>query len=131
MSYIDKVYYDNEYKGIQIDEDTFSRLSERSTEIIDILTNYKLIGTDIEELAPFIRMQIKKATASQIEYLFTSGESNAIGGGGFSQVRAGNFTYGDKAGKESISRAETMTSQKVTSILSSTGLLYGGVDVYD
>lgn len=128
MPYIDKDYYDNEYKGVPVDGDAFSRLVSRASEVIDALTSYKLANVDIEDLAPFIKGQVKKATAAQVEYLSLSGESNAIGGGGFSHVSAGNFSYGDKPGKESISRTETMTSQLVISILSSTGLLYGGVD---
>lgn len=131
MPYIDKTYYDNKYKGIPLDEDTFSRLSKRASDVIDALINYKLTGVVFEDVGLFIKDQVKKATAVQVEYLFTNGESNAIGGGGFSQVSAGNFTYGDKAGKETISRAETMTTQLVVSLLSSTGLIHAGVDSYD
>ena len=57
-------------------------------------------------------------------------EEQSIGSGGFGQVTAGNFSYGDKPGKESLSRAEMMTTQKVISILAAAGLLYAGVDVY-
>lgn len=128
MPYIDNNYYVIEYEGTPVDVGSFYRLVKRATETIDILTKYKLTGVDIESLPPFIKKQIKKATAAQVEYLITNGESISMGGGSFSQVSAGNFTYGDKAG---ISRAENMTNQLVLSLLSSTGLLYTGVDSYD
>lgn len=130
MSYIDKIYYDEEYQGIELELDTFYRLSKRASETIDILTNYQIKQMSIDAFSEFTQEQIKLATATQIEYIYTNGEGNTSGSGGFGQVTAGNFSYGDKPGKESISRAEMMTSQKVTSILSFTGLLYQGVDVY-
>ncbi len=131
MPYIDLEYYNNEYEGVEVDSTSFSRLSKRASEMIDILINHKLTGKDFDKQGAFIKEQIKKATAAQIEYIVLNGEENSIGSGGFGQVSAGNFSYGDKPGKESISRSETMTSQKVMSILSSTGLLYKGLDVYD
>lgn len=131
MPYVDETYYKEEYEGVEVDSTSFSRLSKRASEMIDILINHKLTGKDFNEQGAFIKKQIKKATAAQIEYIVLNGEENSIGSGGFGQVSAGNFSYGDKAGKESISRAEMMTSQKVTSILSPTGLLYKGLDSYD
>lgn len=129
MSYIDSDYYMMEYGGGDIDMVAFSRLSKRSSDVINILTGYKITQIGFENLAPFIKDQIKKATAAQVEYLAVNGEGAAIGGGGFGQVSAGNFSYGDKAGKEDISRAETMTSQLVLSLLTPTGLLYRGVGI--
>ena len=123
MPYINLDYYNNEYEGTPVDLESFSRLSKRASDTIDILINHKLTGKDFDKQGAFIKEQIKKATAAQIEYIVLNGEENSIGSGGFGQVSAGNFSYGDKAGKESISRAEMMTSQKVVSILSSTGLL--------
>lgn len=131
MPYINLDYYNNEYEGTPVDFESFSRLSKRASDTIDILINHKLTGKDFDKQGAFIKEQIKKATAAQVEYMVLNGEEKSIVGGGFGQVSAGNFSYGDKGGKESISRAEIMTSQKVMSLLSFTGLLYKGLDSYD
>ena len=129
MTYIDMSYYQDEYEGVEVETSSFPRLEKRSREIIDVLTNYKIKQVGFDNLADFIQEQVKLATAAQIEYLSVSGESNAMGSSGFGQVSAGNFSYGDKPGVESLSRSESMTTQKVMSLLVPTGLLYTGVDV--
>lgn len=132
MPYIDRDYYVNDYAGIPIsDEPTFTRLSKRASDVIDYLTGHRLLVSEFDSLPPFIQKQVKKATASQVEYLFTNGEANAMGAGGFGQVTAGNFSYGDKAGSDALTRREQMISAAVLEHLSPTGLLYQGVDVYD
>lgn len=131
MAYITKEYYDNEYKGLPIqDEEAFARLAARASDIVDMLTNFNLLGIELTKWPVLIQGQIKKATAAQVEYLFTNGESKAMGAGEHGQVSVGNFSYGDKAGKEALSREEQMTSAAVINHLSPTGLLYTGVDVY-
>lgn len=131
MPYITKEYYENEYKGTPVqDKEAFDRLAARATDIVDMLTNFNLLGTELSKWPELIQGQIKKATAAQVEYLLTYGESNALGAGEYGQVSAGNFSYGDKAGKEALSREEQMTSAAVLNHLSPTGLLYTGVDVY-
>lgn len=129
MPYIDKEYYDNDYKGIPIEPDTFNRLVRRASDSINFVTNHKLRFIQLDELAPFIQEQVKKATAAQVEYLITNGESAAMGAGQLGQVSAGNFSYGDKAGKDTLSRREQMISTAVLEHLKPTGLLYQGVGV--
>lgn len=132
MPYIDKDYYENDYKGMPItDNSIFDRYVRRASETIDSVTNYKLNSVGFESLAPFIQEQVKKATAAQIEYLLVSGQGAAMGAGGFGQVSVGNFSYGDKPGATSENRYEKMTSGAVLSYLEPTGLLYQGVGVCD
>lgn len=131
MAYIDISYYQDEYEGMEVEASSFSRLEKRSREIIDVLTNYKIKQVGFDNLADFIQEQVKLATAAQIEYLSISGESNAMGSSGFGQVQTGSFSYGDKPGVETLTRSESMTTQKVMSLLVPTGLLYTGVDVID
>ncbi len=132
MPYIDKDFYENDYKGMPIKDVTiFDRLVVRASETVDNITNYKLNSVEFDTLPPFIQKQVKKATAAQIEYLLVSGQGAIMGAGGFGQVRAGNFSYGDRQGDSSENRYEKMTSGAVLSHLSPTGLLYQGVGVYD
>lgn len=132
MPYIDKDFYENDYKGMPIsDISIFDRLVVRASETVDFITNFKLNSVDFDTLPPFIQKQVKKAVAAQIEYLLVFGQGAAMGAGGFGQVRAGNFSYGDRQGDTSEKRTEKMTSGAVLSHLSPTGLLYQGVDVND
>jgi hypothetical protein len=132
MAYIDKQYYDNEYKGVPIsDEDTFSRLAERASDIIDQMTGYLLHGQEFTQFAQFIQTQVKKAVAAQIEYMASfGGELASHGGGGFSSVNIGNFSYSEGEGTKNLSRNEQRTSPAVIEYLRPTGLLYRGVNVH-
>lgn len=126
MPYIDYEYYTEDYKGIQIDEDTFNRLVRRASEIIDMLTNYVIRTLEFERWASFLQEQVKKATAAQVEYLHTHGESNAMGAGELGQVSAGNFSY--NVGSDGLDRRQKMVSTAVIEHLSPTCLLYQGVE---
>jgi hypothetical protein len=129
MAYIDKQYYDNEYKGVPIsDEDTFSRLAERASDIIDQMTGYLLHGQEFTQFAQFIQTQVKKAVAAQVEYMVTAGEI-VNHGSNFSSVNIGNFSYSEGSG-DRINRNEQRTSPAVIEYLRPTGLLYRGVNVH-
>lgn len=130
MPYIDEAYYKNEYEGIPFKaEGAFSRLAKNASRVIDILTQHQLISTEFTKWPEMVQAQVKKATAAQVEYLFTNGETKAMGAGGYGQVSAGNFSYGDKAGTDALSREQEMTSVAVIEHLKPTGLIYQGVEV--
>lgn len=132
MPYIDKDYYENNYEGIPVNGDAFKRLTKRASEIIDFLTNHALKDPTLDLMGiPIIEEQVKKATAAQVEYLHTQGESKAMGAGSLGQVSAGNFSYGERVGDDTLSRQQQMTSSAVLEHLKPTGLLYQGVGVYD
>jgi hypothetical protein len=120
MAYIDYTYYTDVYKGVPIDADTFSRLSERASEIIDQVTNYAI--QDFAALPAFTQEQVKKATAAQVEYLYYAGEIS-IHGDVFGNVKLGDFNY--SGGTPSA------ISPAVINYLRPTGLLYRGVTVCD
>lgn len=125
MAYIDKTYYDETYKGVPIDNaDTFSRLSERASDMIDQITGYKI--KDINDLTAFQQSQVKKATAAQTEFLAISGSESAVHGDSFQSVGIGSFNYSKNTGE-----SEKRISPSVVGYLKQTGLLYSGVSVYD
>lgn len=132
MPYITKEYYDDEYKGASVlDQAEFDRLVLRAGDVIDMITNQRLSFSEFTKQPIFIQKQVKKAVASQIDYLLMNGEASGMGAGGFGQVSAGSFSYGDKAGSDALSREQQMTSASVIHHLRLTGLLYQGVDVID
>lgn len=135
MAYIDKDYYDNEFKGVPIDESTFSRYAERASDLIDQMTNYVLWGK-FDSFPPFIQEMVKKATAAQVEYYFVQGGPEQVDSTNDpGEVRIGNFSYGSRGGsgrgEQRINRQENRVSPSVIGYLAPTGLLYRGLDVVD
>lgn len=124
MAYIDYTFYTDVYKGVQIDADTFSRLAERASDVIDQVTNYQ-IG-DIAQYPEWIQSLVKKAVAAQVEYFALSGDSITHGVSELQNVKLGDFSYtlNGNSGAAPISPA-------VLSYLRQTGLLYRGVTVCD
>ncbi|MRG87001.1 head-tail connector protein [Salinibacillus xinjiangensis] len=123
MTYIDKAYYDGEYKGTPVgDVDEFARLEQRAGEVIDELTNYTIANYEFTQLATFVQEQVKKATAAQVEHYVLNGGYEAIQGENLSNVRIGSFSYTEESASNEV-------SQKAYKLLAPTGLLYRGLGV--
>lgn len=132
MAYIDADYYNNEYKGTPVSDTTLlDRLINRASDQIDHIINYKLEGVDFDKLAPFIKKQVQKATAAQVEFLAINGETSATvseGGGGFS---VGSYSEnGMSAGAEDGPSFYDQYAITVPKYLRPTGLLYTSVCVH-
>ena len=132
MPYIDVDYYNNDYEGTQVSDETLlKRMIKRASEQIDSIIGYKLQGVDFDKVAPFIRDQVKKATAAQLEFLAINGITSATvseGGGGFS---VGSYSEnGMSAGVEDGPSHYDRYAITVVDYLRPTGLLYAGVSVY-
>lgn len=132
MPYIDVDYYNNEYKGTPVaDALLLDRLINRASDQIDHVINYKLEGVDFDKLAPFIKKQVKKATAAQVEFLAINGETSATvseGSGGFD---VGSYSEnGMSAGVDDAPSFYAQYAISVPKFLSPTGLLYAGLCVH-
>ncbi|MBJ8031417.1 hypothetical protein [Bacillus cereus group sp. N21] len=132
MPYIDVDYYNNEYRGTPVsDVALLDRLISRASDQIDHVINYKLEGVDFDKLAPFIKKQVKKATAAQVEFLAINGETSATvseGGGGFS---VGAYSEnGMSVGTNGAPNFYAQYAISVPKFLKPTGLLYAGVCVH-
>lgn len=125
MSYIDKDFYDNVYKGTPIDDSAeFERLAERASDMIDQITQYVLKNIEFERLAQVLQDMVKKATAAQTEYLFQNGESIIHDNGDLNNVSVGNFSYSTGNG------GNNRISPAVYDYLKYSGLLYTGVHTH-
>ncbi|PFD98917.1 hypothetical protein CN288_20305 [Bacillus sp. AFS023182] len=132
MAYIDADYYNNDYEGTPVsDVALLNRMIKRASEQIDSITGYKLQGVDFDKVAPFIRDQVKKATAAQVEFLAINGITSATvseGGGGFS---IGSYSEnGMSAGAVEAPSYYDRYAITVVDYLRPTGLLYAGVCVH-
>lgn len=124
MPYIDFDYYTNTYLGSPVDEDSFPRLAQRASEVVDSVTQYRI--KDIDKLPTFVQDQVKKATAAQVEFYQVNGGYESLIEEDFSNVRLGNFNYGGNSTAPSPKQSDDC-SRKVFDFLEPTGLLYRGV----
>lgn len=124
MLYIDKLYYDNEYKGTPLTDSTeFSRLEKRASEVIDMVTKHTIANYEFTQLATFIQEQVKMATAAQVEYYVLNGGYEDVNGLNLQSVRLGNFSMN----QQEIENKQV--SSTAIEYLKPTGLLYSGIGV--
>ncbi|WP_026582128.1 hypothetical protein [Bacillus sp. J33] len=129
MPYIDQTFYTDVYKGAPIDAGAFPRLLERASDSIDHITNYALVGLDLDTMHQVIQLNVKKAVAAQLEYLSIAGEGAVHGESSPTNVSIGNFSYSDGQRQNGLSREERRISPAAVSYLRATGFLNGGVTV--
>lgn len=126
MPYITEDYYQNTFKGLMpVVSTDLTILIERASDVIDIVTNFK-ITKDLSEYDLFTKKQVEKATAVQVLFFIVNGgyEEMFVGSANNKSEKIGSFGYtkGDNSKSEFIAP---------TSIdyLSTTGLLYAGLEV--
>ena len=73
MAFIDAAYYKDEFKGNAIPESKFDRLAELASDVID-----GLITVDMTEEEKKASVNVKKATAYQLEFMFEHGGIDTI-----------------------------------------------------
>lgn len=133
MSYIDVDYYRNDYEGAPVDDDEMlKRMIKRASDVIDQITGYKLqlSGVSFDVLAPFIKEQVKKATAAQTEYIALYGETSSNTMIETPVMQVGKFRYGLlRGGKSEGGGIDARFAQGAIAFLRPTGLLYSGVGV--
>jgi len=103
MAFIDAAYYANEFKGNAIPDSKFDRLAELASDVIDGLITVEM--TDEEKQAS---VNVKKATAYQLEFMYEHGGIDTILG--YSDVNITSESLGDysvSTGGTSASIAKT------------------------
>ena len=88
MAFIDAAYYEDEFKGNSIPESKFDRLAELASDVIDGLITVEM--TDEEKQAS---VNVKKATAYQLEFMYEHGGVDSILG--YSDVNITSESLGD------------------------------------
>lgn len=131
MGYITPEYYNNTYKGANAGVE-LEKYIERATDLIDQVTGYEI--KDFDSLPDFIKNQVEKATAAQVEFYVMQGGDAALNAGAndLKTVGIGSFNYnvGSPDGQGGVgSKDSQRVSPSTLSFLKPTGLLYSGLDV--
>jgi len=119
--YVDIGYYNNDYKGVPIEEPELERLIARAERDIDLITDGMI---DFTKMSDINIKRVKNAVSAQVEFLYDRGElASSVGGsdsfsiGSYSESR---HAYGRKD-NPILSRY----APSVIDYLKLTGLLYG------
>lgn len=139
MGYITPEYYLNEYKGVNAGaEAELEKYIMRASDLINQVTNYKLLEKDFELQPKFIQEQVRKAVATQVEFYVIQGGDMEVNAGtqDYGAVGIGSFNYtrgstGQRSGVEIGSRDEQRISPNSLAYLRPTGLLYTGLGVIE
>lgn len=102
MAFIDADYYANEFKGNSVPESKFARLAELASDVIDGLITVEM--TDEEKQAS---VNVKKATAYQLEFMYEHGGIDVILG--YSDFDVASESLGDYSYSTGGSSAANIT----------------------
>lgn len=115
MAYADFEFYKNVFLGNAITESEFTRLEQRASEYIDMITSGKAkYFTDVEEC-------LKKACCAVAEEIL-----KAEKGGTVSSETVGKYTVSYGVSQDELSSKESKILRVCKMYLGETGLLYRG-----
>lgn len=133
MAYIIKSDY-TAFTTTTISDSDFNIISERASDIIDVITFNKVADKGISFYPSSVQNKIKKATCALCESIQISGgiTSLAQSSDNLSNVSIGSFSYGKAPDSDTNSVYGVTIPPLLYMYLTGTGLLYcGGVDIVD
>lgn len=133
MAYITKSDY-TAFTTTTISDSDFTLISERASDIIDVITFNKVADKGISFYPLSVQSKIKKATCALCESIQTSGGVTALAqsNDNLANVSIGSFSYGKNSSNGTNSVYGVTIPPLLYMYLTGTGLLYcGGVDIVD
>ncbi len=125
MSYIDEAFYNDTFKGEQVDTADFPSLSMRAEEIVEEMTMCRLTPITFLTMPEDTQNRIKMAVCAQIEYLEANGGSDMDNGADLQSAGLGKFNYSKSAGAGGSTK-QSLYAPRAFRYLFPTGLLYRG-----
>lgn len=125
MAYLTRTYYKDVFKGETVDDADFPRLLIRASEIVEVMTMYRISESGLSSYPENVQVRIKNAICAQIEYLDANGGSDMDTGADLQSVGLGKFNYTKAAGAGG-STQQPLYAPRAQRILAPTGLLYRG-----
>lgn len=135
MAYITYDEYVAYYGTPPIQESDFTVYAEQASDLIDALTEYRIMQGGLSALPDLVQRLVKKATAAQVLYFIQNGGMESVESGqsgqGFSvgKVRVdGGSRY---SAENNSRRGALMISPMARALLEQTGLMERVVACYD
>lgn len=128
MAYVIKSDYTS-FTTTTISDSDFTLISERASDIIDVITFNKVADKGIDFYPLSVQNKIKKATCALCESIQINGgiTSLAQSNDNLTNVSIGSFSYGKAPGNDTNIIFGVTIPPLVYMYLSNTGLLYSGV----
>lgn len=129
MAYITYNQYVEMYGTCPLTEQEFPVYAGLASDLIDGVTQYRIVKGGLSALPAFVQTQIKKAAAAQVLYMFQNGLEATMTG----QTGQG-FTVGKvhvDGGTNGKTAAQLMISPAVTILLEQTGLMERSIPCLD
>ena len=131
MAYITYEQYTELYGVPPISEDAFPMYAGQASDLIDSITQYRIIqGGGLSALPAFVQTLVQKAAAAQVLYLTQNGLETVISG----QTGQG-FTVGkvsvDGGNTGGMTAAQLMVCPMTKAYLEQTGLMERSVPCFD
>ena len=133
MAYIVKSDY-TAFTTTTISDDDFNIISERASDIIDVITFSKIADKGISFYPSSVQSKIKKATCALCESIQINGGVTTLAQSvdDLTSVSIGSFSYGKAPGNDTNIIYGVTIPPLLYMYLTGTGLLYcGGVDIVD
>lgn len=125
-SFIDKIFYNDEYKGKPIPGSDFDRVAMRASETIDGLVHGRISRKGLANFSADTQNRIKMATCAIAEGRYQY-ESMTADTGGAIKTSESVTGYSYSIDAKSVSKVEEEAYDRAMSYLFPTGLLYGGI----
>lgn len=129
MAYITYEQYIEVYGACPLTKEEFPVYAGLASDLIDSVTQYRIVKGGLSALPVFMQMQVKKATAAQVLYMIQNGLESTMAG----QTGQG-FTVGKvhvDSGTNGKTEAQMMISPAVKILLEQTGLMERSVPCLD
>ena len=130
MAYITADQYTALFGALPLDEATFAVYATVASDLIDSITQYRIVEGGLAALPPLVQQLVQKATAAQVLYYIQNGLEAVVSG----QTGQG-FTVGkvsvDNGSTGGMTAAQLMICPMAKMYLEQTGLLERRVPCFD
>ena len=130
MAIVDYEYYSTVYLGQEADADDFPAFEARAEDIIGAITRWQVSADTIADFSPFVRVLVKKAICTQVDFFAVNGFDSVTGndGRGFTVGKV-TVNSGSGAGQTKAGSMVASISPMAKMYLEQTGLLNPAVPV--
>lgn len=131
MAYITYQQYVNLYGNPPITEAEFPVYAELASDMIDTITQNRLLqGDGLASLPAFVQTRVEKAAAAQVLYFTQNGLETVLSGQTGQSFTVGKVSVSGGALTNGNAKAGSLLiSPLAVALLEQTGLMYRGVDV--
>ena len=131
MAYITYQQYVNLYGNSPITEAEFPVYAELASDMIDTITQNRLLqGDGLASLPAFVQTRVEKAAAAQVLYFTQNGLETVLSGQTGQSFTVGKVSVsGGTLANGNAKAGSLLISPLAVALLEQTGLMYRGVDV--